>query len=60
MKFRLTVEVEYEVPDDQLEGVYGTTDPRECARIDERNSAADLVEFIGSAAPTRHKIEVMP
>ena len=37
MRMRLTVIYEYNIPDDltRRQGIYGATDPLECARIDE-------------------------
>lgn len=41
MKFLATVKVEYEVRDDDLLEAYGSTDPQDCAAIDEATLQED-------------------
>lgn len=37
MKAKVTIVGYYEVPDDQLQEAYGTTDPAECIALDGRD-----------------------
>ena len=37
MKFEATIRVVYEVDSKYLDGIYGTTDPNEAAKIDQGN-----------------------
>jgi hypothetical protein len=45
MKLKVTVtqETTFEVPDSDLQRIYGTTDPKECARMEATNPAACLI-----------------
>jgi hypothetical protein len=44
LKFRATISFTYEVPDDELDRVYGTHDPAECAAVDAKNNPFDLLD----------------
>lgn len=58
MKFKLIVEHVYSVPDADLERIYSTTDPAECAAIDEQNSPSELLYLL--PGETTHRIEPVP
>ena len=51
MKFKTTLEIVYEIPDDKLEEYYNTTIPEEAAEIDRSkfdNDLGALIEMVQS------------
>lgn len=60
MKLKLTIEVTYSIPDRDVAATYGTTDPAECAAIDEeniRNNPYLLAEFLTLSSEHTAKVE---
>lgn len=63
MKLKLTIECVYEVDDQAAQDSYGTTDPAECARIDDTNFrddpglAVETLQFTSTGFTT--KVEVV-
>lgn len=47
MKMRITIVAEYDIPDDlaKRERMYSTTDPHECAKVDQENQPFELLEM---------------
>lgn len=61
MKLKVTVvqETVYNIPDSDAQRIYGTTDPRECARIEAANRADDLIAVAkekGQKVSTSHTV----
>lgn len=61
MKLKVTVvqETVYDIPDADVERIYGTTDPMECARIEATNKPDDLIAFAhgkGQTVTTSHSV----
>ena len=60
MKFKVTVEYEYEVSDDGIEEEYDATDPADMAEIDERNFKSDPSCLIADLADLPYSVKVVP
>lgn len=61
MKLKVTVtqETVYDIPDADVERIYGTTDPMECARIEARNKPEELIAAAyeeGQTVTTSHSV----
>jgi hypothetical protein len=56
VKLKLIIECVYEVPDRDVERIYGTTDPAVCAKLDEGNPADELLHSVHGAVS--HRVEV--
>lgn len=52
MKFKATIEVEYEVSYEVMESYYDSRDPKQVAKIDEKNlnHLESLIEFLDERA----------
>ncbi|MFI7644093.1 hypothetical protein [Nonomuraea sp. NPDC049400] len=62
MKLRLIIEADYEVTDDlaERERVYGTSNPAECAKVDEGNNPIELLEFARERGSiTHHRVRIL-
>lgn len=60
MKFKVTVKVTYEIPDDKLEDYYGTTNPQEAAKIDKINFDNDLGNLLELVQSHEFTLKVEP
>lgn len=57
MRMRVVIEAEFDVPDDELMKIYGTTDPEECAKIEAGNPPRDLLAL---GEIVRHDVRAVP